>query len=108
MTIEDFILQAGGPTDAASTARVDVSRRIVDPSATTTDKTIAQTFSFSLQNGYVVDGKRDFTLQPYDEVFVRKSPGYQPPSRQPVVSPTRLMSVVPVSSVCSIPTNSSV
>ena len=78
MTIEDFILQAGGPTDAASTARVDVSRRIVDPSATTTDKTIAQTFSFSLQNGYVVDGKRDFTLQPYDEVFVRKSPGYQP------------------------------
>jgi len=78
MTIEDFILQAGGPTDAASTARVDVSRRIVDPSATTTDKTIAQTFSFSLQNGYVVDGKRDFILQPYDEVFVRKSPGYQP------------------------------
>ena len=78
MTIEDFILQAGGPTDAASTARVDVSRRIVDPSATTTDKTIAQTFSFSLQNGYVVDGKRNFTLQPYDEVFVRKSPGYQP------------------------------
>ena len=78
MTIEDFILQAGGPTDAASTARVDVSRRITDPGATTSDKAIAQTFSFSIKNGYVVDGQKGFTLQPYDEVFVRKSPGYQP------------------------------
>ena len=78
MTIEDFILQAGGPTDAASTARVDVSRRITDPGATTSDKTIAQTFSFSIKSGYVVDGDRSFTLQPYDEVYVRKSPGYQP------------------------------
>jgi len=78
MTIEDFILQAGGPTDAASTARVDVSRRISDPGATTSDKTIAQTFSFSVKKGYVIDGDRSFTLQPYDEVFVRKSPGYQP------------------------------
>ena len=78
MTVEDFILQAGGPTDAASVARVDVSRRITNPEATTSDKTIAQTFSFSIKNGYVIDGTRDFTLQPYDEVFVRKSPGYQP------------------------------
>ena len=78
MTIEDFILQAGGPTDAASTARVDVSRRITDPSATSSDKTIAQTFSFSIKSGFVVDGDRSFTLQPYDEVYVRKSPGYQP------------------------------
>lgn len=78
MTIEDFILLAGGPTDAASTARVDVSRRITDPGATSSDKTIAQTFSFSIKSGYVVDGDRSFTFQPYDEVFVRKSPGYQP------------------------------
>ena len=77
-TIEDLILQAGGPTDATSTAKVDVSRRISDPAATSSDKAIAQTFSFSLKNGYVVDGDRSFTLQPYDEVYVRKSPGYHP------------------------------
>ena len=77
-TIEDLILQAGGPTDATSTARVDVARRISDPAATSSDKVIAQTFSFSLKNGYVVDGDRTFTLQPYDEVYVRRSPGYQP------------------------------
>lgn len=77
-TIEDLILQAGGPTDATSTARVDVARRISDPAAASSDKVIAQTFSFSIKNGYVVDGDRSFTLQPYDEVYVRKSPGYQP------------------------------
>lgn len=77
-TIEDLILQAGGPTDATSTARVDVSRRISDPGAMSSNKAIAQTFSFSLKNGYVVDGDRSFTLQPYDEVYVRRSPGYQP------------------------------
>ena len=77
-TIEDLILQAGGPTDATSTAKVDVARRISDPGATSSDKAIAQTFSFSLKNGYIVDGDRSFTLQPYDEVYVRKSPGYHP------------------------------
>ena len=77
-TIEDLILQAGGPTDATSTARVDVSRRISDPAATTSDKTIAQSFSFPIREGYKVQIDPGFTLKPYDEVYVRKSPGYQP------------------------------
>ena len=77
-TIEDLIIQAGGLSDAASTARVDVSRRIVDPKATTYTKEIAKTFSFSLKDGLLVDGDRSFTLMPYDEVMVRRSPGYVP------------------------------
>ena len=77
-TVEDFILQAGGLTDAASTARVDVSRRISDPGATEAPNEIAQMFSFTIKNGMVVDGDRSFTLDPYDEVFVRRSPAYQP------------------------------
>ena len=77
-TIEDFIIQAGGLTDAASTARVDVSRRIIDPKATTYKKEIAQTFSFTLKNGLLIDADRSFTLMPYDEVMVRRSPGYMP------------------------------
>ena len=77
-TIEDLIIQAGGLTDAASVARVDVSRRIVDPKATTYTKEIAKTFSFSLKDGLLVDGDRSFTLMPYDEVMVRRSPGYVP------------------------------
>jgi len=77
-TIEDFILQAGGLTDAASTARVDVSRRISDPSSTESSNEIAKVYSFAIKNGMVVDGDRSFTLDPYDEVYVRRSPAYQP------------------------------
>ena len=76
-TLEDLILQAGGLTDAASTAKVDVSRRIVDPKTTTSSKSIAKTYSFSLKDGFVIDGTPGFVLEPYDEVYVRRSPGYQ-------------------------------
>ena len=78
-SIEDLIMQAGGLTDAASTAKVDVSRRIRDPKATTTTREIAQTFSFALKDGFVVDGNKEFVLQPYDVVHVRRSPGYVTP-----------------------------
>lgn len=77
-TIEDFILQAGGLKDAASTARVNVSRRISDPGATEAPDEIAKMFSFAVKDGLVVDGDRSFTLEPYDEVYVRRSPAYQP------------------------------
>ena len=77
-TIEDLIIQAGGLTDAASTARVDVSRRIIDPKAMTYSKEIAKTYSFTLKDGLLIDGDRSFTLMPYDEVMVRRSPGFMP------------------------------
>ena len=77
-TVEDFILQAGGLTDAASTAKIDVSRRIIDPKATADTREIAKTFSFTIKDGFVVDGDKSFTLQPYDEVYVRRSPGFVP------------------------------
>ena len=75
-TIEDFILQAGGLRDAASLVKVDVARRIIDPNATSSQDTIAQTFSFSIKDGFIIDSSEDFHLMPYDEVYVRKSPGY--------------------------------
>jgi protein involved in polysaccharide export with SLBB domain len=75
-TIEDFILQAGGLKEAASTSKVDVARRVINPGATTNDSIIAHTFSFSLKEGFIIDGEPGFTLQPFDEVYVRRSPGY--------------------------------
>ncbi|MBR4389256.1 MAG: SLBB domain-containing protein [Prevotella sp.] len=74
-TIEDFILQAGGLKDGASTAKIDVSRRILNPGATANDSIVAQTYSFALKDGFIIDGEVGFTLQPFDEVYVRKSPG---------------------------------
>lgn len=76
MTIEDLILQAGGLLDASSLVKVDVSRRMRDRKALTSENTVALTYSFALKDGFVVDGTSGFVLQPYDEVFVRKSPGY--------------------------------
>lgn len=78
-TLEDLVLQAGGLTDAASTVKVDVSRRIVDPKARTSSREIAKTYSFSLKDGFVVDGAPGFILEPYDVVHVRKSPGFMTP-----------------------------
>lgn len=75
-TLEDFVLQAGGLTDAASIVKVDVARRLKNPSATTAPDTLAQTFSFALKDGFVIDGETGFKLQPFDEVHVRTSPGY--------------------------------
>ena len=75
-TIEDFVLQAGGLTDKASLINVNVSRRVNDLKATHPDSIIAQTFNLSLKDGFVVDGAPGFKLMPFDEVSVRKSPGY--------------------------------
>jgi protein involved in polysaccharide export with SLBB domain len=76
-TIKDLILKAGGLLSSASTAKVDVSRRIIDPNSTTNATIIAETFSFPLENGLIADGKEEFVLEPYDQVYIRKSPGYQ-------------------------------
>ena len=75
-TLEDFVLQAGGLTDKASTVKVDVARRVGNPKALTTDSIIAKTYSFALKDGFVVDGEQGFMLQPFDEVYVRKDPSY--------------------------------
>lgn len=75
-SIEDLVLQAGGLKDAASTVKVDVSRRIRDAKAKTPSSVVAETFTFALKDGFVIDGEPGFMLQPFDEVFVRKSPGY--------------------------------
>lgn len=75
-TLEDFVLQAGGLKQTASTVKVDVSRRIVNPKALTTDSVIARTYTFALKDGFVIDGTPGFKLMPFDDVYVRKSPGY--------------------------------
>ena len=78
-TIEDFVLRAGGLTDAASVVKVDVSRRIRDAKATKPDPEISENFSFALKDGLVVDGTKSFTLLPYDVVQVRRSPNFVAP-----------------------------
>ncbi len=75
-TVEDLILQAGGQTKAAYLAKVDDSRRITDPNATEASDNLSQVFSFKLNPDFTIEGQPEFTLQPFDEVFVRRSPNY--------------------------------
>ena len=75
-SVEDLILQAGGPTYAASLVKVDVARRVNNPYATEAEDQIAQTFSFKLTDNFTIADQPDFKLQPFDEVYVRRSPNY--------------------------------
>lgn len=75
-TLEDIILQAGGLLESASSVKVDVARRIIDPHAMTQNRVLSENFSFAIKDGLVVDGEKGFVLAPYDQVYVRRSPGY--------------------------------
>ncbi len=78
MRIEDAILQAGGLNEEASTARIDVYRRIKDPTSTTTPPTMSEVYTFTLREGEIVSSDPSFVLQPFDQIMVRRSPGYEP------------------------------
>ncbi|NDV94408.1 capsule biosynthesis protein [Dysgonomonas sp. 521] len=75
-SIEDMIIKAGGLLNSASMAKVDVARRIINPLSNESPSTIADIHSFQIKDGLIVDGKSDFILKPYDQIYIRRSPGY--------------------------------
>ena len=77
MTVEDLILQAGGLLEAAATTKIEIARRVKEPKSTTFSTTVGQNFSFDLKDGLLLgDGSNDFHLEPFDEIYIRKSPAY--------------------------------
>ncbi len=77
MSVEDVILRAGGLTEGASLARVDVFRRVKDPYSTVVSKKTGLAYSFTLKDGLALATQaKTFTLEPFDEIVVRSSPGY--------------------------------
>lgn len=77
MTLEDLIIQAGGLLEAASIVKIDIARRIKNNKSTESTSAVGKMFTFALKEGFVIDGEPGFTLQPYDQIYVRRSPGYQ-------------------------------
>lgn len=77
-TVEDLVLRAGGLREGASTARIDIARRVVDPTAMTETQQIAELYTVNLYAGLDKgrDSASEFILKPYDRVTVRTSPGY--------------------------------
>ena len=75
-TVEDLIILAGGLLRGASVSRVDVSRRLEDDGSSIIKPELSQLFSFPIKDGLIDDGEGGFVLQPYDEVYVHRSPSY--------------------------------
>lgn len=77
-TLEDLIIQAGGLLPSASIARVDIARRIIDPSSIITDTNLSENYIFDIKDGLILNGQKGFILKPYDQIYIRRSPGYHP------------------------------
>ena len=75
-TVKDLILMAGGLKRGASTAKVDVFRRIYQVDAKESTTKLADHYQFNISNGFFVEDTT-FALEPFDIVQVRKSPTYQ-------------------------------
>lgn len=76
-TLEDLIIQAGGLLEGASTARVDIARRVNDPASMQQTNQIAEIFTVSIDKSLKLGTGESFKLMPYDMVTVRTSPGYE-------------------------------
>ena len=83
LTVEDAIMMAGGLKESAATVNVEVARRIKDTKTYENTNRTAEVFNFALNDNLGListDGKKSdtvFRLEPFDEVYVRFSPGYQ-------------------------------
>ena len=76
-SIEDLIIKAGGFLESASLAKIEVSRRIKDNQSTSYNEKIAEIFQFQItQDLKVSDSASKFELMPFDNIYIRKSPGY--------------------------------
>lgn len=86
MSLKDLIQIAGGLTEAASTANVEISRRIKNPGDTTYSPLKSKLFTFAISESLDLepDGEK-FMLEPYDMIIIRRSPNY---SAQQTISVT--------------------
>ena len=81
MSIEDLIITGGGLRESASHIKIDVARRIRNALAREESMDMSEIYSFSIENGLVISGDKDFVLKPFDIVTVRRSPGYKEQER---------------------------
>jgi protein involved in polysaccharide export with SLBB domain len=79
MTLEDIIFQAGGFEQSAAPYRIEVARRVrsVDQESNEKSNQIARIFQFNVDESLKLgEEDADFTLQPFDNVYVRQLPNY--------------------------------
>jgi protein involved in polysaccharide export with SLBB domain len=78
MTLEDVLIRVGGLTEAASLSRVEIVRRKKNVDVTKANALISERIVLEVSPDLeVITGQHNITLEPYDELFVRKSPNYE-------------------------------
>ena len=78
MTVEDAIIRSGGLKESASYANIEVARRIKDPTSTTYTNRTADIYTFTITGDLAIAPEAHrFVLMPFDEVYIRRSPGYR-------------------------------
>jgi len=79
MTLGDLILAGNGFKASASEARIEVYRRVDgDIASEERSASMAESFLFTVSRDLVLEGgAKDFRLQPFDQVYVRRRPDYQ-------------------------------
>ena len=75
MSVKDLLVEAGGLQEAASTANITITRRIKSPDSRNAREQLFEIFTIDLDDGVSVGGS-EFLLEPFDQVFVRRSPVY--------------------------------
>lgn len=74
MTVGDLILRSGGMLESASNSSIEIARRVRDASS----GKIAEIKTLSIDpNLELTAEERNQPLQPFDHVFIRRSPGFE-------------------------------
>ncbi|MFO8022943.1 MAG: SLBB domain-containing protein [Perlabentimonas sp.] len=77
ISLGEVVRKAGGLKDAASLARVEVARRVNDRNSKESINKMAEVYTFPLdENLALTDQASSFELEPFDIIFIRRSPGY--------------------------------
>lgn len=71
MTVEDLINISGGLKEDASTATVEVARRL---SSNEDLSKSSEIYTFSINDDYSLEGASDFELKPFDLVLIKSTP----------------------------------
>ncbi|GAB2556732.1 SLBB domain-containing protein [Spirosoma areae] len=78
MTLNDALLRTGGLKESAAASLIEVVRRKKDADPRSPTAQIAQIFRFDVNRDLSLgtDAHRDFILEPFDQIIVRRSPNY--------------------------------
>ncbi len=78
MSLEDVIFRANGFQKNAAPYRIEVARRISGDSARNYTERSAKIHEFQIRDSLeLVNRQEEFTLEPFDQVYVRSAPGYE-------------------------------